>query len=317
MTKEGAKRIFYGGVTIFFFALVISRAPQSREVLVLSAQNCFFTVIPAVFPCAVLGALIGTGVAEFPEFLKRAISFVFGVSREGAGALLAGLFAGFPVGASGASGLYARKRIDGDDLCRIAAFSATPGCAFVISGVGSGMFDSTRTGAVIYITVIAAVFLVGFLTKNGKNVRKDDFSDDRSFVLQTPTLFEALTESVMKSALAMLNLTAFLVFFSLLASFSSEIISAAKLPEAVGKILSGLLEVTLGCQSASGTAGRTGKLLAVIFCSFGGLSVQMQTLSVCAPCKVKGLAGRMFFLRSLITACAAVVFAVLGAAGLY
>lgn len=308
MAKEKWKRLFCGAVIFCFFAASAMYSAKGRQVLVSTIETCAKTVIPAVFPFAVLGALIGCGVAEFPSFLKRAVSAVFGVDAVGAGALLAGLFTGFPVGASGATGLYLRGKIDKDDLCRIAAFSLTPGCTFVISGVGALMFNDIKVGVQIYLIVIISVLLVGFLTKKKKKSVEAQEKEDIIYIKETPSFVLSLTEAVSKSGSAMVTMTAFIAFFSQIAFFVSEMLSVLRVPTAASTLILGLLEVTVGCGKASALGTRAGILCAALSCAFGGLSMQMQTAAICAHCNVRILPIRIFFLRSLVALCTVLIF---------
>lgn len=311
------KKLFYGLIILCLFAVFIVHSRESGELLVSTLETCVKTVIPSVFPLSVLGALIGSGIAEFPRFLKRTVTAVFGVSDDGSGALLAGLFTGFPVGVSGGVGLYLRGRIDKDDLCRITAFSLTPSCAFVISGVGESMLGSSVTGVKIYLFVIAAVLLVGFLTKKRKRPKA---SDKRPFVCEeeSPPFAEAFTASLVKSGNAMVTLCAFIVFFAQISLFLSKALAVLSLPRTASAILLGFTEVSVGCVRASRLEGFAGTFCTAVICAFGGLSLQLQSVAICAPCKIGSLFGKIIFLRLLVAITVAVMLALfLGRGVLY
>ncbi len=304
MIKERTKKLIYGIILILFFALALALSEESKNTLLSSLEMCARVLVPSLFPFAVFGHLVGSGIAEFPAFMTVAVAKIFGVSREGAKALLPGLFAGFPVGCSGAGGLYLRCEISERDFCRICAFSSTPGVAFVISGVGGGMFGSRKIGAVIYLSVIISVFTVGFFTK-GK--RKEECKNEIKFdILPSRGIAEVLAEAVGKSATSMLVMSAFVVFFSQISLFLT--MACKNLPNFVlwSALLKGIIEVSDACKTASVLGGGEGVLLAVFACAWSGLCVQMQTLAICSQNRSKKLMKTILALRTAIalSACA-------------
>ncbi len=307
MDRKKIAGLLFSLVIAGLFVSLFVYSEDSRNLILSDLLTAAGTVIPAVFPFAVLGSLVGSGVADIPRFLKRAVSFVFGVEREGALALACGLFTGFPVGAAAAAGLYKRGLIDARDACRIVAFSSTPSLAFIVSGVGGGMFKNTKIGIEIYLFTIISVFLVGFLTRKRRCENKPKIKTEADFLSQKP-LSGILCDAITKSGGAMVTLVAFIVIFSQSAFFLSKLLSFLCVPESVSEVALGFLEITLGCKTASSKTGDTGVLYAILFASFGGLSMQMQSASVCSLCNIPSLSKRVLFLRSLVTLAASGLF---------
>ena len=309
--KEGKKRRgtagLFGILLVCFLLAVIIYSEKSREATLDTMIMCAKTLIPSVFPFAVIGNLIGSGAAEFPRFLTDLVSRIFGVSREGAKALLPGLFAGFPVGAVAAVRLYEREKIDRSDFEKICAFSCTPGAAFVISGVGEGMFNDKKTGIIIYLSVIISVFAIGFFYKlfrknEVKNIVKISLENDEKIKFT-----EILSSSVIKSGNAMIVMSAFVLFFSQLTFFASELTVYLKAPALVELIFKALFEVSQACRSASLTGKVSGIMIAVFATAWSGLSFQMQTLALCGKHADRGNARKLALLRFLIALLALII----------
>ena len=298
MKRERVKKLLYGAILTIFFALSLAFSEESRATLALSLETCAKTLVPSIFPFAVIGALVGSGIAEFPRWITCAFSWIFGISEGGAKALLSGLFTGFPVGCTAACGLYGRGEISEREFCRICALSVTPGAAFVISGVGGGMFKSAGVGAIIYMSVISSVFLVGIATGSRRKIKNENcqkFSD-----LPPPALFEAVTDAVGKSGYSMLTMTAFIAFFAQISLFLTKACEYITDSAVLTALVKAFVEISSASSAASKIGDKNGILLAVFACAWSGISVHMQTLAVCAHCRSKKLLGNLVFLRALI-----------------
>ena len=307
--KKSVGTGLFGILLVCFLVTVIIYSEKSREVSLAAMIMCAKTLIPSVFPFAVIGNLIGSGVAEFPKFLTVPVSKIFGVSTEGAKALSPGLFAGFPVGVSAAVRLYERGKIDKYEFEKICAFSCTPGAAFVISGVGEGMFNDKRIGIIIYLSVMISVFTVGFFYKI---FRKDEVKNIVKISLESrekARLTEMISGAVAKSGSAMIVMTSFVLFFSQLTFFASELAAYLNMPPIADCIFKALLEVSQACRSASLMGKEGGIMIAVFASAWSGLSFQMQTLALCTKHADAGNARRLALARLCIAALASVIYA--------
>lgn len=299
MKRERVKKLLYGAILTIFFALSLALSGESRATLARCLETCAKTLVPSIFPFAVIGALVGSGIAEFPKWITAVFSWIFGVSKSGAKALLSGLFTGFPVGCTAACGLYGRGEIDEREFCRICALSLTPGAAFVISGIGEGMLGSRSVGALIYLSVITSVFLVGIATRSRCKAKNE--SDKKFSSLPSPALSEALTDAVRKSGYSMLTMTAFVVFFAQISLFLTKACERITDSEIFTAAVTAFIEISSASSAAAGIGGKDGILLAAFACAWGGISLHMQTLAVCADCRSEKLLGNLVFLRALIT----------------
>ena len=307
--KTGAG--LFGILFVCFLLAVIIYSEKSREAMLEAMIMCAKILIPSVFPFAVIGNLIGSGAAEFPRFLTEPVAKIFGVSIEGAKALLPGLVAGFPVGASAAVRLYERGKIDKYDFEKICAFSCTPGAAFVISGVGEGMFNDKKTGVIIYLSVIISVFAVGcfyriFRKSKVENTVKISLENGENIKFT-----EIISSSVKGSGNAMIVMSAFVLFFSQLTFFATELTAYLNAPVIVDSVFKALLEVSQACRGASIMSKTSGSLVAVFATAWSGLSFQMQTLALCGKYADGGTARKLALLRLCIALLSLIIYTAL------
>ena len=247
---------------------------------------CVTTVIPSLFPLMVASELIViTGSARFlGRFLRAPADLLFGVSGEGASALLLGTGCGFPVGTRSAVSLYKRGEISFDELSRLVCFSNNPSSAFIISAVGTTLFGSREFGSALYFITILSSLIVGVL-QNIILGRTDiqpvlEFSerDDRKDRKGISDFSGAVTSS----ATAMLGVCAFVVFFSTFTGTLGSILLELGASQMTRAIFFSFFELTCGVAEAAGVEPITTAILVAAFAvGWSGLSVHLQMIGIC------------------------------------
>jgi hypothetical protein len=226
----------------------------------------------------VLGSVAGSELAAVPKFITSALGKLFGTDNRYSKALLFGLVFGFPTGASAMRALPLESEKNSRDYRVIAAITCVPGIAFTVLGVGRGLLGSSRIGAVIYFSNLLASLAVG-IALSAIDKRKYAATTKEGCACENTESESAalvLCDSVTKAGLAMLNICAFVVFFSQI----SLLLSLFPLPKTLSLVFTLLLEVGGATERACGISGRRGILLSCFAVSWSGLSVQMQTLSM-------------------------------------
>ena len=120
-----------------------------------------------------------------------------------------------------------------------------------------------------------------------------------------------ISGAVIKSGNAMIVMTAFVVFFSQLTFFISELTAYLNAPPLVDLIFKTLLEVSQACRSASLMNKSCSSAAAVFASAWSGLSFQMQTLALCGKYSDRSSIKKLAFLRFLISVFALVVYTVI------
>ena len=227
-------------------------------------------IIPSIFPFFVLSDFWSATFyfnenGIFPQTFKK----FFGICGTGLVAFISGLICGFPVGVKIASGLYKDNCLSKRELEQICGFVNNPSIAFVISGVGGGVFKDIRIGILLYISVVISATIVGiaFREKNGIS-SNSTFKTKQSF---------NIVESIRSAGLNSINVISCIVFFSGVLGLLRGIIKN----EIVVLFLSIFIEVTSAVKLIySSHFSKTFKLILTAFAlGFSGFSVHLQAFS--------------------------------------
>lgn len=276
----------------------------TREAVSGSLKLSVTSVIPAVFPCAVLsGIIVRLGGAEkLGKIAERPMRALFALPGEALCALLLGFFCGFPIGAKSCAELYIRGCLSRDEAERLLAISSLPSPAFVINAVGKGMLKSRSAGIFLFLALLALSLLSGTLISIPARKKHSLSPLPATAGRLCPDFGGSLISAVNSAADAMLRLCAFSAFFAALSAALSPI--SVYLPDTLNALLAGSLELTGGCASAAACAMPLPTTAAIL--GWTGLAVHFQVLSV-----TKGdIPPKRYFLVSLLRS-AAMFFAAL------
>ncbi len=245
-------------------------------------------VLPAIFPFMVVTKILQKGEYTTGISQKTApfTSRVFGIDGGGILAIFAGFLAGFPLGVVTACSLYKQGKISKRTCEKLIFFCSNPSPAFVISGVGLGVFNSTQIGIIIYTSILLSALLAGII--QNLFACKEKTTKMETTHMHLP-FSNVLVDSVKESVVSMALVGGFLLFFSSL----SPLIDALPFSPLTTTILTGLLEVTSGVFSLPNQVNLIP--LSAFLCSFGGLCVCTQSAVFLTDSKVsfyRYLSGR-------------------------
>jgi sporulation integral membrane protein YlbJ len=254
---------------------------------------CGSTVIPSLFPFIVVNTLlVDTGFAFFTaRFIGRPVSALFAVSGAGSAAFLLGALSGFPLGAECAARLYERGQCTKDDAERLIAFCNNTGPAFLVGGIGAGMWNRPEIGWLIYLSQLLSAVIVGIalrFTRTGPIVPRQ--RRENTGAQLSASVF---TSAVSGASVSMLKICGFITAFSVLCAMvrRGALLSGYPLGGRTAALLFGFLEITAGSGAASQMGGNAGIALTAAAAGWSGLSVHMQTASVIAG---KGLSMKRY-----------------------
>ena len=269
---------------------------------------CLNVIVPSLFPFFVLSSLVvDLGIAaRLGRLLEPIMRPLFRVSGSCAGALVLGFIGGYPVGARTALQLYQQGFCTKTEAERLLAFCNNSGPAFILGVVGAGIFGDNRVGFLLYLTHAAASLIVGILARfyKGKTSGSNICCTKPIALRPLPTAF---TEAVVHALQSVLNICAFVVFFSvvlrLLTSYGILSLLAHLLslfgfdPEWARRLIAGLVEVSSGISSLSG-GGKFSSLvsMAAFMLGWAGLSVHCQVLSFLTD---SGLSAKIYLAGKL------------------
>lgn len=271
----------FGLLSVFIFGALILGADRASAHVKNALLLCVNSVIPSVFPIAVISGILSMGqIGEFfSKALGKIICPIFRVSERASLAVLLGFLCGFPIGALTAARLYKRGVISAAELSHLLTFVNNPGASFVIYCVGGELLGSVTLGITVYSCVIISSVAAGII---GGKLSAISAIDNHAPPLQPMPISALIVTSVSSAASGAVNICAYASFFSAVAGILSSLLVNAGLSPITGAILSGFFEIVSGTAALSDCASPLFNLLAVSSaCSWSGISVIMQIVSVC------------------------------------
>ncbi len=311
--KAQYRDLLLGGALLSAAAALLRWPQESMEAAREGLRLCGNVIIPSLFPFFVLSSLVvELGLSRYlGKLLENVMSPLFRVSGVCASALALGFVGGYPVGARTAITLYQNGQCSETEAERLLAFCNNSGPAFVLGVVGTGVFGSGAVGLLLYLTHVAASLLVGLLFRFYKAEEKSG-GGARQCEIQTVAFAPAFTRSVTSALASALNISAFVLFFTVVIrclSLSGFLPAASGVLAAVcssmgltqpraQQLLTGLLEVSSGVSSLTGEEPLSGRVaLASFMLGWAGLSVHCQVLAFLGEC---GLSARTYFVGKML-----------------
>lgn len=273
---------------------------------------CFNVIIPSLFPFFVLSSLlVELGLAAYlGRALEPVMRPLFRVNGACATAVALGFVGGYPVGARTALSLYEKGLCSKTEAERLLAFCNNSGPAFILGVVGAGVFASSRVGLLLYLVHALASLLVGLLFRFYG--REEGSARRGGTHVESVRFTSAFTGSVTRSFQSTLSICAFVVFFSVVITLLSRFGILAALAHGLSalcapfglteawasRLLTGLLEISSGVWSLSGSGTLAGRVsMAAFMLGWAGISVHCQVLSFLSD---SGLSVRTYLLGKLL-----------------
>lgn len=276
-------------MTVFVIILFFKNSDIAAKWVTNGLHVCTARLIPSIFPFTVISAValeIGIG-RLIPRTVKKLLGKIFGISGDGVTVIILGWLCGFPIGAKCAGNLYGNGNTDEEEYNRIICISSTPSPAFLIGAVGVGMLGSASAGVCLYAISVFSSVTVGVLQNRKKDGTHRAMRDAPT--LEHIQFSKIFTRAVSESAAAMLNICAFVVFFSAFLGVLEQSLSFISLSETAKALLFGTFELTSGLTLISSLSSPSSFALCALAVGWSGLSVHFQTLYVCSdkPLKIR------------------------------
>lgn len=296
LARPKYRDLFLGLALLCTGAALVLFPEQSMDAGRQGLQLCTNVIIPSLFPFFVLSSLvIELGMARYlGQALERLMWPLFRVGGVGASALVLGLVGGYPVGAQTAIKLYEKKLCSKEETQRLLAFCNNSGPAFILGVVGTGVFGSGAIGLLLYLSHAAACLCVGLLFRFYGKSTSCPTPSRSTLHFQTTRFSAALTTGIKTSFASVLNICAFVLFFSVVirllflcgimdavAGLLATLLSPLGFDRVLARqLITGLLEVSSGVTSLSPGGGLPGQIsMAAFMLGWAGLSVHCQVLS--------------------------------------
>lgn len=280
------KRCCLGYAAVFMLLLFFKCPTETAQWVESSLSVCAKRLIPSLFPFMIVSSLLlSSGVGEaVGKMLSKPFGSLFGVGAQGAAALILGWLCGFPIGARSASRLYRDGRISGSEYERIICISGIPSPAFLINVAGASMLGDKTKGIALYFICLSACVLLGILLKIF--TRSSESVCDRSCTEKKKRESVALcfTRAVTDSAVSMLYVCGFVVFFSAFVGALDGFLRAAIGECPIADAAFGFFEITVGLTRISSSAMSASAIfvLCAAASAWSGMSVHLQVISLCS-----------------------------------
>lgn len=236
----------------------------AREAMALWAS----AVAPALFPfMALLPALSGEQArSAYARFAGKAMRALFRLPPEAASSVVVGWIAGSPAGAMAVARARRAGALDARDALIAGVLASGCGPVFLVSTVGTAMFQDAALGARLLASMWAALFLTGFTLS-----RLLPVSEKETF--EAESAIETASSPVRDAVLGTLSICGWMILFRVVA-------------DALPADIRPFLEVSSGCSTA---AQRRNAPLAAFLCGFGGACAMCQNLSALSGCGVRAM----------------------------
>ncbi len=277
--------LFVFGVLLFVCGDASTRA--AHDALVRLGTR----VLPSLFPFMILSDLIVRRGLLSPLSEKLPMRRLFGLPANAGIAFLLGGLCGFPMGAKTVCGLYTAGELKKEEGEQTIALSNNTGPGFTVEAAGAVLWGSRGFGWYLYFAQLLSAVLLGIVFRPGKG--KENTGPHTAVCTEPP--IRSLLAAVRSSALAMVPLSGYIVFFSVLTG-----IAESPLPwEELGTLCACLLEFTAGVEKSASLGGSLGRFLTGFAVGFSGVSVFVQSyhftaeagLSLRRALWMKGLQG--------------------------
>jgi sporulation integral membrane protein YlbJ len=259
---------------------------------------CLNVIVPSLLPFFVVSALVvELGAADALGVLAAPVMRVlFNVSGTCGAAWVLGFIGGYPVGAKTAIALYSTGKIGKTETERLLSFCNNSGPAFILGVVGAGVFSSGRIGLLLYLVHALSSVLIGIGFRWHGNNSEQLPRSARGKV----SLGSALVSAVTSSAQAALNISGFVIFFTVAIKL---LFLKFHIPSELRPLLVGFIELTSGVSGLKGAELPQAVKMAAFLLGWAGLSVHCQALSFISAAGIRArtyIAGK--FLHGLLSA---------------
>ncbi|MGI6143260.1 MAG: sporulation integral membrane protein YlbJ [bacterium] len=309
---------------IFLTVCMVQYPDVSFEAAAQGLQVWFEIVFPALLPFFIAGQiLMGLGVVHFLGILLEPFMRpIFNIPGAGAFVMAMGLASGYPVGAALTAELRRKGLVSRTEAERLMSFSNTADPLFMFGAVAVGMFGLAPVGVTISLSHYISTVMVGLLLRfYGRQedllsppVTKQERQQGNIMTRALKALYQArvkdgrpfgqlMGDSIRQSVNTLLLVGGFIILFSVVIRVATIVGLTGVLGHFIARLLipfglqpslaeaciSGLFEVTIGCNLASTAANSAGPGLAPLIqrvaiasgiISWSGISVHCQVAAV-------------------------------------
>lgn len=308
--KNNISTIMYLFISLFVLYNIIIHPQDCMKAASRGLFAWINIVVPSLFPFLVISELlIGLGFVDFIGVLLEPLMVpIFNVSGKGAFPFAMSITSGYPIGVKLVTRLRKNKKISKSEAQRLLSFSSTSGPLFMIGAISTGMLNNPLISPLIvyphYLGAIAVGILFRFYKMKDEKINssptKNIFKNAFRKLFQAKNkdnrnLGKMLSDGVVNGVSSIVIVGGFIVFYSVLVEILDisnffnifteifNIILPLNLsPEVIKGLLTGMLEITIGCKEIAELNG-VSLLFKIVIINFligwSGFSIHSQAMS--------------------------------------
>ncbi len=206
------RNIFLSATTVLFLSACIIYSDAVSDAVALSADSCLKIIIPSMYGFMIVSDFIAkSGIHKILSRPFRIISeYVFRLPYEMFPVFLISCFAGYPAGIKMIYSLLENGKTDRQTAEYMSCFCFSSGPAFIMGTVCRRLYNDTRTGIVLFLSITTANIITALIMRTGKKIPHSLSDNTYKISFSADTLVSA----VESSARSMLSICCMIMGFS-------------------------------------------------------------------------------------------------------
>lgn len=218
--KRNIKIIFFVIMIILYSVLTVAFSYDVGEYITASINNCLTVIIPSLYIFMIIsGFLISTNlykaIGQPFDLISR---YIFKIPSEYFSVFLISSVAGYPVGAKLLTDLKTSNKISDKDAETMIGYCYLGGPAFFCGAVGVTLFDSIKTGIIIFVSIFLSNLVLAIIAGLSRKV-----PPKYSVKTEYSVTFDKLINSIISGAKSLFIICAIIVFFSSFICFADKL----------------------------------------------------------------------------------------------
>ncbi len=283
------KNIFLLYALILFELIILYKSKTVMEGVTSSSLMFILKIFPYLFPSMVIGNLLVKNNVQLiiPNFIKKIFNKLFNFNNVMTSIFIISIFTGSPSNAVYINECLNSGKLNVNDAQRLLLTTHFINPLFIIGGVGLGVFNSAKAGFLLIFMMLISNLFKAYVLKTKIS------STSEKLNLNNEQFTSTLTSSIKKSINSCLLIFGIVIMFNVLVSLIKNIFN---LNIILSTIINGILEMTGGVILLGNLSINPAIkfILAYFFLNFGGLCIQMQTLSMIENKKIRYLKYLIF-----------------------
>lgn len=270
-------------VLLYICVLIFMNSSEVTDSIIFSFDIWKNNIFPSLFPFFVISnILINYGFVNITSKIFKPLTKLFKVSESASFVIVMGILSGFPSSSKYVKELVDNGHISQKEASKILTFTHFSNPLFIINTIGISFFDNYKIGILILIIHYFSNFIIGLIFRN----YKIQTNKNSIITLKELSLGSIISNSITSSINTLLLILGTISFFLVITTVINNSILMSDLSNT---IVSGIIEMTQGLKYVSmlNNSIKLKAILSVMFISFGGISVHMQTYSIINESNIK------------------------------